>query len=711
MNYKKQLERVQAARKSAFNDVMREITINKLATFARDNWRELNVYGINVFGVQLNEADPEQSLPDIIKVLSDVISNYNNPGNQVELQALDAALPDYQREKLIGFRWHFERLVNEIQQFSIGSVPEGERARLATYMEHLNSVISEAASRAVHFQKRINSEYGKRAAGPEVLVFQGGGAKGMAFAGAISDLSDRGMLKGIKYIAGTSAGALMGLPVAMGYNAEEVRELVERGRFAQFFAESAATFNWVKKAATKANVLDIHADPGLEGILLKKFAAQYLIPELIEAIPNATYKSLTNLTEDLLQQQIRDLEVSYGGESKLELIYRKAMKDFNRHLKVRGLEKLIGVLDFVPLGSRTKYFQAALTCIRVRRTTRKLDGDSIESFIGDVIQEKVKAVPIEIRRIVKPQLSTVEEIRNLNFEQLKQLAELAPSHGFKEFGVAITNTRYVLFGIEAVTCRAGGGDYVDMPIKKAVRASMNIPYVFKHIKHEGRHLRDGGITNNMPISIWADKYSSPEEYRSKMRGFMLSTLEHDVEAKLCKKYLRDSEQIKMRAFELLNLPKELWGKVQQLANGKFVGNMVESFMDKHKTSEPAREDFLNIAFISSGSVGTADFNINRRERSALSVAGYMASSFLNSMEYDPRLRYAMTRLTGLAKVEWKFEQKLEAKAFKKRWTDLSVGKTEGIDPIFKANSPEEFMAALSKSKFREDNVWDTMMSI
>src|SRR5262245_39249370 len=60
------------------------------------------------------------------------------------------------------------------------------------------------------------------------LVFEGGGAKGMIFAGACKELFDRGHSFG--RLLGTSAGAITATLLAAGYSSQEMLEaLVEKG--------------------------------------------------------------------------------------------------------------------------------------------------------------------------------------------------------------------------------------------------------------------------------------------------------------------------------------------------------------------------------------------------------------------------------------------------------------------------------------------------
>ena len=49
------------------------------------------------------------------------------------------------------------------------------------------------------------------------LVLEGGGVRGLAYAGAFDELQRRGILSQIDKVAGTSAGAIAGVMVCVGY--------------------------------------------------------------------------------------------------------------------------------------------------------------------------------------------------------------------------------------------------------------------------------------------------------------------------------------------------------------------------------------------------------------------------------------------------------------------------------------------------------------
>lgn len=58
------------------------------------------------------------------------------------------------------------------------------------------------------------------------LVFKGGGVRGIAYAGALQVLEQKGILQGIHRVAGTSAGAITAMLVALKYDAAGIREIV-----------------------------------------------------------------------------------------------------------------------------------------------------------------------------------------------------------------------------------------------------------------------------------------------------------------------------------------------------------------------------------------------------------------------------------------------------------------------------------------------------
>ena len=61
---------------------------------------------------------------------------------------------------------------------------------------------------------------------PENLVFKGGGPKGIAYLGAVKILDGKGVLKDVKRVAGTSAGAINSTLMAFNYSYDEMVDLL-----------------------------------------------------------------------------------------------------------------------------------------------------------------------------------------------------------------------------------------------------------------------------------------------------------------------------------------------------------------------------------------------------------------------------------------------------------------------------------------------------
>ena len=66
------------------------------------------------------------------------------------------------------------------------------------------------------------------------LAFKGGGVLGIAYAGAIQVLEQRGVLKTVERVAGTSAGAITAALVALKYTSAEITQIVNATNFEDF---------------------------------------------------------------------------------------------------------------------------------------------------------------------------------------------------------------------------------------------------------------------------------------------------------------------------------------------------------------------------------------------------------------------------------------------------------------------------------------------
>ncbi|PIK42998.1 hypothetical protein BSL78_20142 [Apostichopus japonicus] len=68
----------------------------------------------------------------------------------------------------------------------------------------------------------------------ENVVFEGGGVKGLAYAGAIRELENIGVWQNVKRFSGTSAGSMWAALAALGYNSYEVEDFLRQDLKSQF---------------------------------------------------------------------------------------------------------------------------------------------------------------------------------------------------------------------------------------------------------------------------------------------------------------------------------------------------------------------------------------------------------------------------------------------------------------------------------------------
>jgi len=66
------------------------------------------------------------------------------------------------------------------------------------------------------------------------LVFEGAGIRGIAYAGVIEEFEKAHLLSQINKIGGTSAGAIIALITSLGYNSQEIRNIIENTDFNKF---------------------------------------------------------------------------------------------------------------------------------------------------------------------------------------------------------------------------------------------------------------------------------------------------------------------------------------------------------------------------------------------------------------------------------------------------------------------------------------------
>lgn len=131
----------------------------------------------------------------------------------------------------------------------------------------------------------IPAEEGK----PIDLVLEGGGVKGIGLVGALSVLEEEGYR--FQNIAGTSAGAIVAALIAVGYRAEELREVIMELNFGTFTDEDA-----VDRIPFVGKALSILLEKGIyEGERFKQWMSEMLARKVQDTAGNGmeTPRSVT----------------------------------------------------------------------------------------------------------------------------------------------------------------------------------------------------------------------------------------------------------------------------------------------------------------------------------------------------------------------------------------------------------------------------------
>lgn len=746
-----ELHQLKIKRQEAYAVFLRERLIHDLALVIVEGWTAF----MKVASYLYDPADLVREKNQDAYMLSVLVRTMNKqlgePEMFIELQDLSGRknrhlLRDLERglnqidpaltKRFLRLRDHLSNLSRSIQRESESADSAERQRKLFALGKQRDNVLESACERAISIKKGREVEFS-----PEALVFQGGGAKGISYSGVIEWLQRMELLKNIRFVAGTSAGAMMGLLVALGFKAEEVTEIAQKGRFAQFFAEAtlpvsffakygdsikdAVKTGWNKLWRRKhLTATDKHASPHTEGFMLKDFSKGYMLPALINNT-DLTMQHLMNADEEVVHQELKELDLHpREGKKTLSEIYREARSLFLGDMEKQGMRKEADTLQFAPILGRTEAFQGAVQCIRVAKAKLEPESETIEEFLGDVIQYRLEKMPAHALEAIDPPLKTRSDKRNMTFSQLQQLARRYPNEGFKEFGVSITDhfmptsikgvgkftARLVKKTMDAVTgkgpvfeghgaqdnrfffrpvlARAANpdgrfGEYQHMPIKTAVRASMNLPVLFPTMEYEDLNCIDGGTNNNLPFNMHADRFDSPEQADAKTIGFVLSPLESDLEFQAVDDLIRNKdgklriildEEIRdqMREYELNTMNpgsgstagvlNRFWSKAK-ITTMRAVSVSIRSFMAHHNSTPLSDMALNNIATIHSGSVDTADFHIPLEQRKALHTAGEIAALNLLSMKEDRHYRYAICRLRSLTLQEKLLSEKLGIEPF------------------------------------------------
>lgn len=724
-----ELRKIKRARELAIADFVKNMLIHEMAVIQKYVFTDIIDLAYKR-SIKSNKSVGDEVYPIVRSIFSLVHKNYGFILNMRETNS--GELPDsggpsdivakILRNQDIGYKYH--KVVDHFSKYEDMEIdirnPDTKKttqqiSRYERARKQFDDIISLSCSRSAQMYSREQEGFY-----PDTLVLQGGGQKGVGYAGVIKALEETNRLSGIKHVAGTSAGALMGLPVALGFSATEIEDIVKQGRFAQFFSQSTKITRIFAGASLKVNrllnTLDPSKKPYLEGFNLIEFSKKFMVPALAAAI-NISEKELRDLSDRELYSKLTESKIDLDG------IYKNAKDDFNSMLSTKKRSVEVGILQFSGLPGRPESLQAAITSVRSVRSSRHSEKDLIESFIGDIIETSVyRYAKKNPETKMGKKLLAKESFRDITFTDLEELAIETDHLKFKEFGVAITRSHifkltWFARAFEKTTSGLmsflgyekadngrdpidkhvnfqpyfvrAGDKYIDMPIKKAVRISMNLPVLFGSIKHDGGSYYDGGINNNYPYRIFLDKYGEDINLAERSSiGFILSTIESDMENVTIEKLVNIA--IKLVEVQLEKHPNTFSEKIKNTGNDltysiqdfvknikekefkeavdkgiglftypfkKSLGFIVSRMMSRNNASVPSAQILANTGVINTGSVGTADFHLDQEGKEALAQEGWMTGLRLLGHSSDGELMYSKARLISIIKAENELKRK------------------------------------------------------
>lgn len=353
----------------------------------------------------------------------------------------------------------------------------------------------------------------------EYLVFQGGGGKGVAYAGALKALEELGILpirpgenNHLKGIAGTSAGAISALMLAMGYTSDEIDErfLSDPDMFTAFFDgpdnDSYRTVSAFNSPGRSERSVHINVNETF-GDFLKN------IRELSLQNP---FLRIVGVTIIALVNKHSGFHSLLGRPAPEGLLL--LFKSLDQSLKDNLGGRIVGSLGqnnvaeaIVDIYLELLKYVTFLFLYDIDEANAALNklGEHKNQYLYNLFFDLGFFPGFTIREFFQKHIT-------LRFKELYEGRNIqGATLNFKDFyeltgcnliftGVNVSKNHFQFFSKDHTP---------DFPVAEAAAISMNIPIVFKPIHVQRRDLEgfwiDGGTVNNLPLHAF-DYLEKPE---------------------------------------------------------------------------------------------------------------------------------------------------------------------------------------------------------
>ena len=532
------------------------------------------------------------------------------------------------------------------------------------YQKIKDSTIEFSDEETILVKKMLSGEY-KRPKLNEIrnLAFSGGGAKGIAHVGTLRKIAELDL--NIKAVSGTSAGAITALPYALGYRPSKVANIVNNYDFTSFLQESTLHDSLIGDVVTKIS-------PSKRALMYRTV----YFDEFVKELETPLIKYLIKTGHDRKSLGLYYGNKEYTFEEKMVLV-KERLRDDKFPIKIRRLlsgkkinNDLKSVVEACKEKAEIAFFEEISKNnenISLKEQTEKLNlgfsspsdalktffriyrkEDVIEEFFGDLIEHKLMTIPSEILEKVKVGFSRSENIRKMTFKDFEKLRKLCPDEGFKDIGICICQKiesgllhTFDKENYKQIDVHSKNTDpeYSEMPIKTAVRISMNLPGAFSSYEYKGKKYVDGGVRANFPLHFF-DKTQNRD--RSRTLGFALAPEDNYTRTKDVNNLGKPETPVDfLEPSPFKRVFKRILNNFSHYYNYKVYG----AKLDNNKPMDSL--DLLRVGFINVLGIGTNDFNISRTEKLELMQQGYNSCSQLLSKNYQAQVFHYRERVKAI----------------------------------------------------------------
>lgn len=157
------------------------------------------------------------------------------------------------------------------------------------------------------------------------LALEGGGVRGIAYAGVVKVLEQKGILQNIEKVAGSSAGAIAGLMISVGYNATEIDSILMDLAIEKFNDGSWGAIGKYNRVKTRYGIYKGNQfEKWLKELVFTKTGKEELTFEELHELhlKNKIYKDLYVTGTNLSKQQLEIFSYRHSPQMPIALAVR-----------------------------------------------------------------------------------------------------------------------------------------------------------------------------------------------------------------------------------------------------------------------------------------------------------------------------------------------------------------------------------------------------